>query len=334
MLASAARLRNRNGPMPWPALVLIVAGCADFTAQGSYLGFLLTANPPQLPGAVSLTISETSGGTQVVEGGTGDSYVMTASTEPSHPITIRAFFDNTQLLVDGQGSSPLSITLSANCPGAECWSSGRTVTVSAVNDAVTEGLHTSLLTHTSTSADPQYDGLSVAGLSVSVKDRRRIFVTASAVLPPNIGLAALDAACQASGNRPTSDTYKALLAASTRRACVTANCGGGAAEHLAWVLQPGTSYYQGDGVTAIGQTTAAAGIFTFPLVASWTGAGASHTWTGLNADWTSAADSCLDWSSLAGNGGGGAFGFTSSGAIDGGPRACAATWPSLICVAQ
>lgn len=314
-----------------PAL-LATGMCADFTGQGSYLGFLLMQN--QRPTVFRVIVSEVSGATQVTEAGAGAEYRISLSDEPSAPVTISISFDTGQLTVDGQSVSPQSVTLTDSCPGATCWSSGVAVALAAVNDAVTEGPHVAQLGHSVNSTDLHYDGAPVASLAVSIQDRRRIFMTASAKNPPNVGLAALDALCNASANRPTLDPYKALLGASTRRACTTANCSGGAVEHQAWVLKPGTSYYGGDGLTLIGQTKATAGIFTFPLAAAWAGAGAAHTWSGLNADWTNAVDSCADWTSLLANGEGGVLGFTTIGAIAGGSRACSATWPSLVCVAQ
>ena len=46
----------------------------------------------------------------------------------------------------------------------------QTVVVNAVNDAVGEGDHTGLITHTSASADAAYNGLTIAGVSVAIVD--------------------------------------------------------------------------------------------------------------------------------------------------------------------
>ncbi len=223
---------------------------------------------------------------------------------------------------------------SGACPGVDCWSAAHTVTVAAVNDATSEGNHVSAISHVVSSSDARYDGITVAGISVAIRDRRLIFVAGTSPFSPAVGLAGLDAICAADANKPTTDTYRAMVAATTRLPCTTANCAGGSAEHVSWVLAPATRYYAVDGNTLIGQTNAGAGIFTFPLTSAWTGAGASHPWTGMNADWTVSADNCSNWTSTATNGRNGAYGFTNSGAINGGLNACTTTWPSIICVAQ
>ena len=177
-------------------------------------------------------------------------------------------------------------------------------------------------------------GSAAAVFDSEVAIRKRIFLTVSGVLSPAIGVAALDATCNSDPNRPTTDTYKALLGAPGRRACLTPACGGGSAEHAGWVLLPNTSYYTADGITLIGQTNVDAGIFTFPLAAAWTGAGAAHTWTGLIADWTTSGETCTSWTAAGATGMGGTFGATTTSALESGSRSCVATWPSLICVSQ
>ena len=126
------------------------------------------------------------------------------------------------------------------------------------------------------------------------------------------GIAGADNLCNTSANRPdTAKTYKALIVGGGRTACTTANCSGGVGEHTDWVLTPSTYYSRGgDGMGApggdgaiIGQTDAN-GLFTFPLTNKMDkdgvgmGGGQSQViWTGLNADWTTAANTCTGWTS-------------------------------------
>ncbi len=178
-------------------------------------------------------------------------------------------------------------------------------------------------------------GTAAANVTVTVScpsNAYDIFVSAASA-SPNIGLAGMDAVCNADTNRTPTNTYKALLGASTRRACTTAGCSGGASEHLNWIMEPSTAYYRPGGATLIG-TTSAAGIFVFPISNGWTG-GALH-WTGLNGNWT-LSSTCLDWTSLnpadfamQGN-----PNDATSAALDAyGLIDCGNTWPSIVCVAQ
>jgi hypothetical protein len=110
------------------------------------------------------------------------------------------------------------------------------------------------------------------------------------------GIPSADALCNASP--PRAGAYKALIVdGTTRRACTTASCGGGVAEHVDWVLASDTTYSRPDG-TLIGSTNGA-GIFVFPLQASIDTVGYSY-WTGLSTDWTSSTDDCGDWTQTAG----------------------------------
>lgn len=135
---------------------------------------------------------------------------------------------------------------------------------------------------------------------------KRIFVTSKKVEPKK-GLAAFDAACGTDPNKPSgSGTYLAMVAASGRVPCTTANCaGGGAAENVDWVLRPNTVYCRADGETVVGTTTVS-GIFSFPLthsVVEWTGEeDAVFVLSGSTRDWVlDSSRNCTNWSSPSGN---------------------------------
>ena len=47
-----------------------------------------------------------------------------------------------------------------------------------------------------------------------------------------------DQKCSDDVDKPSTGTYNAMVVAgTTRRACSSANCGGGTGEHIDWVLQ-------------------------------------------------------------------------------------------------
>jgi len=93
----------------------------------------------------------------------------------THTINIGAYnnkktFDDetTTLLIDdvagfAQSSSDLIFTPSN-------WSFPQTVTVAAVDDALLEGPHTSTISHTSSSTDPNFDGLAVDSVVANITD--------------------------------------------------------------------------------------------------------------------------------------------------------------------
>ena len=97
--------------------------------------------------------------TTVVEGGATDTYTVVLATAPSENVTITL---NTGSQVTAS-QQVLSFT-PAN------FDQPQTVTLTAIDDEVMEGLQTISLTHTVASLDPAYDGLAAADLSVVVED--------------------------------------------------------------------------------------------------------------------------------------------------------------------
>ncbi len=110
---------------------------------------------------------ETEGTTKVSEQGpTQDSYTLRLSIQPTDPVTITIATDG-QTYVDtgfGAGQTANLVFTAAD------WAIEKTVTVIAVDDAVFEGDHLSSVTHTVSSLDGGYDGLTVDNVAVSVTD--------------------------------------------------------------------------------------------------------------------------------------------------------------------
>jgi len=157
----------------------------------------------------------------------------------------------------------------------------------------------------------------------------------------NGGIAGVDNNCATDPNKPSGGgTYKALVVDGVnRRACSTASCSGGVSEHINWILKPSKEYRRKDGTTIIG-TTSSNGVFTFPLTNSVEILAnlvvTNGIATGLNADWTSNANDCLDWTTnLGGNSSTvGTWDSVSSGLIGGvGTSGCSNTHMT-VCVEQ
>lgn len=117
---------------------------------------------------------------------------------------------------------------------------------------------------------------------------------------------------------------KALVVGSTRTACTTPGCTGGAAEHKDWPLLPNTQYRRTDD-TVIGQTNGV-GIFPAGLTNSIGTTESVYVWTGLAVGnpWTTGMN-CNDWtSSLATDYG--TAGYTSPAYVNAGQPFGAFLW--------
>ncbi len=126
-----------------------------------------TGTPAPLLG---VTIVQTGGGTNVAETGpTSDTYTMVLNSQPTAQVTI-------------------NITPDAQCtviPAAlvfdpATWNVPQVVTVTAVDDAAIEGIHTCTITHAAVSADANYNGIAVANVVAAVADN-------DGVIPPPVG---------------------------------------------------------------------------------------------------------------------------------------------------
>ncbi|MBK8393748.1 MAG: DUF1554 domain-containing protein [Leptospiraceae bacterium] len=175
-------------------------------------------------------------------------------------------------------------------------------------------------------------------IAIVVNPFKKIFVTNSGYLPGTdfTNPSTADSLCNADAGKPGGGTYKAMIVVATARvACTTSNCSvGNLGEHIDWVFLPNTTYYQNDGVTPIASTTANGlmpAVFTNSISPS-----SSEYWTGLNSDWSTGLNNCVNWTTSAAQSSGGGFSpnnstglFTDSlGAVS-----CAAA-RKLLCVQQ
>eukprot|EP00913_Durusdinium_trenchii_P023326 g21904.t1 len=106
-----------------------------------------------------VTITQTNGSTSVTEGGNSDSYSIVLESQPIANVTIA-------ISPDGElSTNPNSVTFTP-----QNWNVARSVTVVAVNDGDVEGNHSGTITHTVSSGDSNYNGISAASVSVSISD--------------------------------------------------------------------------------------------------------------------------------------------------------------------
>ncbi|MEG4842206.1 DUF4347 domain-containing protein, partial [Microcoleus sp. B9-D4] len=103
---------------------------------------------------VSITPTETT----ATEAGTNGTYSVVLKSQPSDPVTITlATGDQIEAI------APLTFT-------ADNWNVAQTVTVKAVDDAVVEGAHSGNIAHSVSSADTNYNGIVVPGVTVAITD--------------------------------------------------------------------------------------------------------------------------------------------------------------------
>ena len=134
-------------------------GVATLTVSGagaSSVGVNVTENDND---PISVIITESGGNTAIGEGTNNDSYTIRLGSEPTGNVTV-AVTPNSQVSV-----SPGSVTLT---PGN--WNTPQAITVSAVDDAISEGAHTGTISHSATSGDDAYNGISISGVTASITD--------------------------------------------------------------------------------------------------------------------------------------------------------------------
>jgi hypothetical protein len=141
-------------------------------AQNSYLSTTGNLGNPggyfiPLP---RVKVVESGGTTVVAEGGATDTYTIVLNNQPTAAVTI-AISPNSQL-----STNPTSLTFTtAN------WNTAQTVIVTAVDDAVVEGVHSGTVTHNPSSSDLAYNGIATNSVSATITDN-----DISATAPPTI----------------------------------------------------------------------------------------------------------------------------------------------------
>ncbi|MFC1587979.1 Calx-beta domain-containing protein [Planctomycetota bacterium] len=106
-----------------------------------------------------VTITESGGSTDVIEGGGTDTYTVVLDAPPVRDVVIEIGPDAHTAV------TPAELTFTD-----DNWDDAQTVTVSAVDDALVEGDHTSTITHDTDTTDNNYDNLNVDSVTVNVTD--------------------------------------------------------------------------------------------------------------------------------------------------------------------
>ncbi|MUG96098.1 hypothetical protein F7734_28655 [Scytonema sp. UIC 10036] len=129
-----------------------------------------TVQVVQLAPSPSVIVQPTGGNTSVAEGGATDTYSLALNTQPTANVTVNLAVGN-QLFAD-----KTSVTFTPSN-----WNTHQTITLSAIDDSVVEGAQTANITHTVSSADSNYNNLSVSNVSVTIADNDNPEATPGAI---------------------------------------------------------------------------------------------------------------------------------------------------------
>ena len=143
--------------------------------SGTYSAEVLET--PVMPTTAGVTVSE-SALTVTEQNATGDSYTVVLETQPTASVTV------TVAGHAGTHVTPAPVTLSFTTLN---WNTAQTVTVTAATDADTTNDAVSL-THSAASRDAAYQGIAIAGLTVTVADNDTAQVTGVMITPGNAQL--------------------------------------------------------------------------------------------------------------------------------------------------
>ena len=122
-----------------------------------------------------------SGGATVVTEAAGagqrDSYTVALTSEPTHEVRVTVVSGTPgAALVNGAGTTAGATSLLTFTPST--WSTPQTVTVTGVDDSVNQGVNrSSRISHSASSQDPAYEGISIPSVSATVTDNDTVGVT-------------------------------------------------------------------------------------------------------------------------------------------------------------
>lgn len=179
---------------PHNSTITHTAASADTNYNGFVIANLVVSViDDDLPG---VTITESGGSTNISETGpTSDTYTVVLNSQPSADVSITVQPDVESDLGAGAGAA-IALTFTASD-----WNMPQTVTVTAVDDAISDGPHTSTITHTAASADSNYNGIAIANVVANVTDNDTAGIT----------IVQSGGSTTVSETGPTSDTYTIVL---------------------------------------------------------------------------------------------------------------------------
>lgn len=109
--------------------------------------------------APGVTITQSDGSTNLAEGGTTDSYTIVLNSQPT-----------AEVIININSGSQTSANINSLIFSPNTWNLPQTVTLTAVNDAVIEGNHTQTISHTASSTDAKYNGISILPITANITD--------------------------------------------------------------------------------------------------------------------------------------------------------------------
>ena len=109
-------------------------------------------------------------GKSVTEGGATDIYNFVLDSEPTANVTITLDPDIELDLGNGGDTNSSLLFTQAN------WNTPQTITITAVDDSDIEGSHTGVITHSVTSGDGNYNGISISNVTAAITDNDSIIV--------------------------------------------------------------------------------------------------------------------------------------------------------------
>ena len=176
-----------------------------------------------------VTVSETA--LTVTEQDTaGDTYTVVLDSEPTSSVTVA---------VNGTSGTDVTAAPASLTFTTSNWSTAKTVTVTADNDTNTAD-ETVSLTHSATSSDSDYDGITIAGVDVMVEDNDTAKVTGVALTPGDGELGvAWTPVSNATGYQVQWKSGGQSYNNSSRRAVISS---GSTASHTISSLTNGTTY--------------------------------------------------------------------------------------------
>jgi murein DD-endopeptidase MepM/ murein hydrolase activator NlpD len=157
--------------------------------------------PAAAPGFSSLiTLTESAGTTNAVEGGASDSYNIVLTTNPTTNVVINI------LAITQVTTSVNTLTFTPSN-----WNVPQTVTVSAIDDTLAEGLHSGAITHGVASGDTRFQSIAIPLVSPSITDNDKGVVVTQSGGSTNVSEAgATDSISLSLGTAPTASVTVTL----------------------------------------------------------------------------------------------------------------------------
>jgi hypothetical protein len=106
-----------------------------------------------------VTVTQSGGSTDVTEGGATDTYTVVLNSQPTSNVVISVSPDSQTNV------SPSQLTFTPSD-----WNTPQTVTVTAIDDSISEGSHSGTIQHSASSTDADFNGISVVSVTANITD--------------------------------------------------------------------------------------------------------------------------------------------------------------------